>query len=69
MKIGKVIKDLIKEKGITQIELAKRLNVSKQRVETIVNDKASPSIKTVEDVASCLGVKVSQLVKRAEKEN
>jgi transcriptional regulator with XRE-family HTH domain len=69
MKIGKVIKRLMIEQGMNQVEFARRLKVTPQRVMVIVNDKTHPSLTTLEKVAKCLDTKVSDLIKLAEKEN
>lgn len=53
------IKEILKEKGITQIELAERLNVSRSSiVKTIAGN---PSEETLERIAAALDVPMWQL--------
>lgn len=56
MSIGDNIRRLRKEKGWTQTELAKILNVSQQMIGQFENNKNPPKIETVEKIASALGV-------------
>lgn len=56
MSVGDNIRRLRKEKGWTQAELAKVLNVSQQMIGQFENNKNPPKIETVEKIASALGV-------------
>lgn len=62
MSIGKNIKNLRKEKGLTQAELGKRLNVTQQMIGQYENDKNSPQIDTLKRIAAALEVKVADLM-------
>lgn len=56
MSIGDNIRRIRKEKGWTQAELAKVLNVSQQMIGQFENNKNPPKLETVEKIASALGV-------------
>lgn len=56
------IKQILKQKGVTQVELAKRLNMSKIGVNLIVNNKNTPSIDTLERIAEILDVPVGNML-------
>lgn len=56
MSVGDNIRRIRKEKGWTQAELAKVLNVSQQMIGQFENNKNPPKLETVEKIASALGV-------------
>lgn len=62
MSIGKNIKNLRKEKGLTQAELGKRLNVTQQMIGQYENDKNSPQMDTLKKIATALEVEVADLM-------
>lgn len=55
------IKEILKEKGVTQIELAEMLNRKKQQVNDIVSGRVGVSIAMLESIATALNVPVWQL--------
>lgn len=55
MDIGKKIKQLRVEKGLTQEELASRCELSKGFISQVERDLTSPSIATLVDILECLG--------------
>ena len=55
------IKELIKEKGYTQQELAEKLGMSRVGLTQLVNGK--PSYPTLEKIADALGVEMWELFK------
>ena len=55
------IKELIKEKGYTQQELAEKLGMSRVGLTQLVNSK--PSYPTLEKIAEALGVEMWELFK------
>lgn len=55
MEIGKKIKELRMQKGLTQEELANRTELSKGFISQLERDLTSPSIATLIDVLQCLG--------------
>ena len=58
------IKEICREKGITQIEIAKRLNISNVNLSNSLN--GNPTLGRLQEVADILGVGVWQLFKRKE---
>ncbi len=67
---GKFISELRKEKGLTQIQLAEKLNVTDKAVSRWETGKNFPDIEIFEDLSKILEVSVSELLegKRIEKE-
>ena len=62
------IKDICKEKGITQKELALKLGVSDMSLnKTLRGDY--PQLQTLEKIADALEVKIIELFERSEKSN
>ena len=53
------IKEILKEKGLTQKDLAQKLDVTEMAVSKVIN--GSPNVSTLERVADALGVEVSEL--------
>lgn len=60
-KIGQRIKELRSELGISQAELARRINKDPQHIELIENGKVSPNIYTLYVVSVGLEVELSSL--------
>ncbi|MEQ9263560.1 MAG: helix-turn-helix transcriptional regulator [Owenweeksia sp.] len=61
-KIGKKIVAIRKEKGISQIELATKLNIEDSALRRIEKGRTNPTIKTLYDISICLGVELAELV-------
>src|SRR5690554_1066267 len=55
LEIGRKIKDLRMQKGLTQEELADRAELSKGFISQLERDLTSPSIATLVDILQCLG--------------
>lgn len=53
------ILEICKEKGITQIELAKQLGISRQSLHSILNGDAR--ISSLQKIATALGVDITEL--------
>ncbi len=62
MNIGKNIASLRKKSGMTQEELAARLNVSAQAVSKWENESSCPDISLLPDIAKIFGVTVDALI-------
>lgn len=60
MKIGKTIRRLRLQAGLTQEELANRADLTKGFISQVENDSTSPSIATLEDIVSALGVTLGE---------
>lgn len=59
---GKAIKDLRKEKGITQKQLAEKIGVSSKAISKWETEKGLPDISLIEPLAKALGVSVMELM-------
>ena len=55
------IKELLKEKGVTQKELAKRMGISDGAVSQILGGQYSPKLDTLQRIAQALEVDVAEL--------
>lgn len=66
---GKFISELRKEKGLTQIELAKKINVSDKAISRWENGKNYPDIEMLEILGKELGVSISELLSCKKIEN
>ena len=55
MKMGAFLKELRKEKGLSQEEFAKALKVSRQTISSIENGKYNPSLDLAFDIAEFFG--------------
>jgi transcriptional regulator with XRE-family HTH domain len=62
-KIGKRIKELRSDLGISQAELARRINKDPQHIELIENGKVSPNVYTLYILSIGLEVDLSELFK------
>lgn len=56
-----IIKEKRKEKGLSQMELAKRCGVSRQTINAIENDKYDPTLALAFHLAAELGMTVDGL--------
>lgn len=63
MDIGKKIKEMRMEKGLTLEELAKRSELSKGFLSQLERNKTSPSIQTLDDILEVLGSSLSEFFK------
>lgn len=59
---GEVIRELRKNKKMTQIELAERLVVSDKTVSKWETGRGLPDISILEELAGCLGISVAELL-------
>ena len=63
MELGKRLKDLRNQKGMTQDELAERLFVSRQTISSWENDKSYPDIHSLLMISELFSVSLDTLVK------
>lgn len=70
MTIGEKIRDVRKQKGLTQKELADRIGISYVNISRIETGDRNPSYRVIEIIADAMGVSVSRLTagKRDEAE-
>lgn len=69
MSIGEKIKKFRKEAGLTQVELAKRANMSRSYLGDLEGNRYNPSVSTLNAIADALDVKVSDLMEENVKES
>ena len=62
MTIGKRLRKIRVEQGLTTIELGMRANISQGMISRIENDRANPTIDKVVSLARALNVPVSKLL-------
>ena len=67
--IGETIASLRKQKGMTQNELAEKMNVTDKAVSKWERDLSCPDINTISKLADILDVSVEELLKAKNKEN
>ena len=53
------------EKGLTQAQLAERLNVQQSMISMIENEERNPSVDVLLKLAAALGVTVDELIGKA----
>ncbi len=70
LEFGKFLAQLRKEKGLTQVQLAEKLNVTDKAISRWETGKNYPDIELFKDLSNILDVSVSELLegKRIEKE-
>ena len=62
-KLGKNLKRIRTEKGITQGDIVRNLGVSRSFVSNIENGKTNPTLATITSIAKALGVSSDELLK------
>lgn len=62
-KLGKNLKRIRTEKGISQGEIGRILGVDKGFVSNIENGKTNPTLATIAKIAKAIGVSVGELIK------
>ena len=60
--VGKNMKVVREEKGLTQDALAEKLNVTRQAVSSWENEKTQPDIDTLHKIADILEVDIERLI-------
>lgn len=61
-KLGKNLKKIRTEKGISQGDIVRTLGVSRSFVSNIENGKTNPTLATISKLAKALGVSIKDLV-------
>lgn len=56
MSVGKILKEIRKEKGMTQVEFAKHLDMSRSFIGDIENDRYVPNPNTIQKLADKLNI-------------
>ena len=65
---GQKIKQLMKDRGINECELASEVGIAQSMVSYITRGLREPSIKVLGRIASALGVKVADLLDESDGE-
>jgi len=60
--LGKNIKLLRKQKGLTQVQLAEMVGCSQTMITTCENNRKKPSVSTLAQLADALGVSIDQVI-------
>lgn len=55
------IKEILKEKGITNKELATKLGVTSGAISQYISENGNPNLKTLERIATALNVPIQEL--------
>ena len=63
---GKKLSDFMKEKGMTNVALAKQLGVSEGAVRHIIVGIKQPSLAMANEIAQMMGCTVDELIVREE---
>ena len=63
------IKDILKDKKVTVVALAKRIGITQANTSNIVNGKTSPSLQTLENISIALDVSITALFDESTKSN
>ena len=66
IRFGAFVAQLRKEQGLTQKELADRLNVTDKAVSKWETGKGFPDVKLLEPLAQALGISLVELIKRPQ---
>ncbi|MBS5937150.1 helix-turn-helix transcriptional regulator [Clostridium sp.] len=69
MSIGERIKSLRKQNKLTQVELAKKSNISRSYLADIENDRYNPSLETLKALSNSLNVNLSDIVSEKNESN
>lgn len=62
-KLGDNIRRIRLERGLTQVELSKKLKVDRSYVSNVEQGKKNPTLTTMEKIANVLGVSTEELLK------
>ena len=63
------IKETLKQRGLTQNELADRLGINRVSLSRLLSDKNDMRLSTIKKIADAIGCDVSEFFSPAEKEN
>lgn len=66
--IGEIISSLRKEKGMTQNDLAEKMNVTDKAVSKWERNLSCPDVNTIPKLAEILGISVEELLNAQKKE-
>ena len=61
MNIGIVIKEVRKQKGLTQLDLSERANLSERTIQRIENNEVEPSFYSLNSIGEILGIDLQKI--------
>jgi transcriptional regulator with XRE-family HTH domain len=61
------VKEILKEKGITQKEFASKLGMTEVGFSKTINESGNPPLSRLHEIASALNVSITDLFERPEK--
>ena len=64
MDVGKNIRKSRRQRNVTQVQLADRLNISRTTLSSYENDRRIPNIQMIWMIADVLGISIDELVGR-----
>lgn len=64
-----LLREVRKQRKLSQMELAKKVNVSTPFISEIEKGKKQPSLKTLQKLAAALNCTIDELVNGEEKQN
>ena len=62
-KLGKNLKRIRKEKGISQGDIVRSLGIDRAFISNIENGKTNPTLATIAKLAKAVGVSIEELIK------
>jgi transcriptional regulator with XRE-family HTH domain len=63
IKVGQNLKKIRTEKGISQGDICRALDMDRAYISALENGKRNPTVATLEKIAKVLGISVDQLLK------
>lgn len=69
MSFGNILKKIRQENGLTQEELAKKVNTARSNIANYENDKNMPSVDILEKLSEILGCSIDYLLGKTDKKN
>jgi transcriptional regulator with XRE-family HTH domain len=66
--VGKMISSIRKERGLSQLQLAEKLSISKQAISNYERGIREPDYVTLEAIADVLNVPIAMLISREDQE-
>lgn len=66
MNIPKAMKVIMIEQGVSAVDMAKGMSISRSTIYSQVGEGSNPTINTLEKYAEFMGIKTSDIILRAE---
>ena len=67
MNIGIVIKEVRKQKGLTQLDLSEQANLSERTIQRIENNKVEPSYYSMKSIGEILGIDLQKIITKIQR--